>query len=322
MNKKQIPYVLGILFLLFLGSFISLKANESRPLLHFVQISDTHLQKSIAKDAERLLGSSEKLLTDAVNEINEIKELDFVLSTGDQVDVPDEKLIDKYIEITMASKCPWYVLLGNHDVSVNGGLGKKGFIKKFVNLERPTGFKGNMNYFSFSPNEKFTFICLDGTTEKLVTPLGQIDDEQLKWLKGELEKNKDKYVIIALHFPVIEPFKSKDHFIVEPDRTKLLEIIESHKNILGVFSGHYHAAKLVKIKNRIHNSCPAVIQWPNAFREITITQEDPKYLSVNFKWHPVNGQELRDKSKNNSMSWTLTEGKEEDRVQTIKWKIY
>ena len=320
MSKKL--FLSGVLFLLALGSFISLKANESKPILHFVQISDTHLQKSIAKDAERLLGSSEKLLTDAVSEINEIKDLDFVLSTGDQVDVPDEKLIDKYIEITMASKSPWYVLLGNHDVSVNGGLGKKGYIKKFANLEKPTSFKENMTYFSFSPNEKFTFICLDGTTDKVVTALGQIDDEQLKWLKSELEKNKDKYVIITLHFPVIQPYKSKDHFIVEPDRTKLLEIVESYKNVLGVFSGHYHAAKLMKIKNRIHNSYPAVIQWPNAFREITITQEDPKYLSINFKWHPVNGQELRDKSKNSSKSWSLTQGAEEDREQTVKWKIY
>ena len=323
MNKKQVPSILGLLFLLIISSFIALKANEPKPLLHFVKITDTHLQKSMAKDGERLLGSSEKLLGDAVNEINEIKDLDFVISTGDQVDQAEEKLVDKYIEITMASKYPWYVLLGNHDVSVNGGLGKKGYIKKFTDKDAINRvFTDDMAYYSFSPNEKFTIICLDGTTEKIVTPLGQIDDEQLEWLKGELEKNKDKFVIIALHFPVIEPFKSKDHYILEPGRTKLQEIVENYKNVIGVFSGHYHAAKLVKIKNRIHNSCPAVIQWPNAFREITITQEDPKYLSVNFKWHPVDGQELRDKSKTNSKSWSLTQGTEEDREQTIKVKIY
>ena len=322
MKIKKYFWLFSIVLVFVSSLFLTLKAENTKPLLHFVQISDTHLQRSFAKDAERLLGSSEKLLTDAVNEINEIKDLDFILSTGDQVDVPDEKLIDKYIEITMASKSPWYVLLGNHDVSVNGGLGKKGYIKKFVDLKKPTGFTGNMNYFSFSPNEKFTFICLDGTTEKVVTALGQVDDKQLEWLKGELEKNKDKYVIVALHFPIIEPFKSKDHFIVEPDRTKLLNVIESYKNVIGVFSGHYHAAKLFKIKNKIHNSCPAVIQYPNAFREITITQEDPKYLSVNFKWHPVDGQELRDKSKNSSKSWGLAQGSEEDREQTIKIRLY
>ncbi len=319
---KKYFSLISVVVIFLSGFFVFTNAAETKTLLHFVQITDTHLQKSIAKDGERLLGSSEKLLTDAVNQINDIKDLDFVLSTGDQVDQAEEKLVDKYIEITMASEYPWYVLLGNHDVSVNGGLGKKGYIKKFVDLEKPTGFTKSMNYYSFSPNEKFTIICLDGTTEKIVTPQGQVDDKQLEWLKSELEANKNKYVIIALHFPVIEPFKSKDHFILEPGRTELQEIVESYKNVIGVFSGHYHAAKLIKIKNKIHNSCPAVIQYPNAFREITITQEDPKYLLVDFKWHPVDGQELRDKSKNSSKSWNLTQGAEEDRVQTIKFKIY
>ena len=309
-------------FLLGFGSFTYLKAQEPKPLLHFVQISDTHLQKGVAKDAERLLGSSEKLLKDAVNQMNEIKDLDFVLSTGDNVDVPDEKLIDKYIEITMSLKYPFYLLLGNHDVSVNGGLGKKGYIKKFNKLENATSFTNDMTYFSFSPNDKFTFICLDGTTDEVVTAHGQIDDKQFEWLKEELDANKDKFVIIALHFPVIQPYKSDSHFILEPDRTKLLELIDSYKNVVGVFSGHYHAARLVKIKNKIHNSCPAGVQWPNAFREIIITQEDPKYLTFNFKWHEINGLELREVSKNNSKAWTLTQGAPEDREQVIKVKVY
>ena len=310
------------LLLVLLSSFIILKAQEPKPLLHFVQLSDTHLQRSYAKDAERLLGSSEKLLTSAVKEINEIKDLDFVLSTGDQVDVPDIKLVDKYIEITMSLKYPFYVLLGNHDVSVKGGLGKLGYTNKFNTLDNATSFTNNMTYYSFSPNDKFTFICLDGTTDKVVTALGQIDDGQLEWLKNELEINKNKHVIVALHFPIIEPYKSMDHYILEPDRTKLLNLLESYKNVIGVFSGHYHAAKLFNIKNKIHNSNPAVIQWPNAFREITIYQEDPKYLTISFKWHPVNGADLREVSKENSKSWSLTQGADEDREQTIRLKIY
>ncbi len=314
--------IIALVLTLTVNFFTIVRANEPKPLLHFVQITDTHLQKSIAKDGERLLGSSEKLLTDAINQINEIKNLDFVLSTGDQVDQPEKKIVDKYTDIIETSKYPWYVLLGNHDVSVNGGLGKRGYIRKFRKMKTPISFTENMAYYSFSPNDKFTIICLDGTTEKVVTPQGQVDDEQLNWLEDELKASEDKYVIIALHFPVIEPFKSKDHFILEPGRTRLQEIVESHKNVIAVFSGHYHAAKLIKIKNKIHNSGPAVVQWPNAFREVIITQQDPQYLLVNFKWHPVNGKELRDVSKNNSKSWKLTQGAEEDREQTVKWKIY
>ncbi len=320
--RKQIYLVFIALLFVGASSFLPFKAKDANVLLHFVQITDTHLHYSDRKDGERLFGSSEKLLGDAVNQINEIPDLDFVLATGDLVDMPEKKLIKKFIEITMSLNNPMYVLLGNHDVSVNGGLRKKGFIKKFYSLENATSFTNKKTYYSFSPSEKFTFICLDGTTDEVVTSHGHVDDEQLAWLQNELEANKDKYVIIALHFPVIEPYKSATHNILEPSRTKLLDIINSHKNVLAVFSGHYHAAKLFKIKNKIHNSCPAVVQYPNAFREITILQEDPKHIIFDFKWHPVDGQELRDKSKNNSKSWALTQGASEDREQRIKLKLY
>lgn len=305
-----------------IGFFSVFKAQEELPL-HFVHISDIHLQSSIAKDGERLLGSSEKLLQDAVKQINEIKNLDFVLATGDLVDMPKEELVDKFIEITMSLKYPLYATLGNHDVSVNGGLGKEGFIKKFNSLEGAISFTKGKPYYSFSPNDKFTIICLDGTTDSVVTALGQIQDKnQWEWLEKELEANKDKFVIIALHFPFIEPYKSKTHYFAEPDKSRLLKLINSYKNVIGVFTGHYHAARLIKIKNKIHNSCPAVIQYPNAFREVAITRKDNKNLLIDFKWHPINGEELRNKSKESSNSWGLTQGTEEDRAQTVKIKVY
>lgn len=296
---------------------------HGKPLLHFVQFSDTHLQYSHVKDSVRLLGSSEKLLRDLVKEINNISDLDFVLATGDLVDAPEKVLVKKFIEITNKIKYPFYVTLGNHDVSVGGGLRKKGFTKQFYKQKNALSFTNKKPYYSFSPSKMFTVICLDGTTDKVVTAHGNIqDEEQFIWLKNELEKYKDKFIIIALHFPLIEPYKSHTHFFLEPDRTRLLELINSYKNVIGVFTGHYHAARLVKIRNKIHNSCPAVVQWPNAFREIIITQEDQKHLNIEFKWHLVNGEKLRNVSKESSTSWRLTQGNEEDREQKMRVRVY
>ena len=117
--KKKFLFILFLLVFLSGSLFTYLKAQEEKPLLHFVQISDTHLQSMIAPDGERLLGSSEELLTTLVNQINEIKDLDFVLSTGDNVDQTKEELVNKYIEVTMSLKYPLHVLFGNHDVGVN-----------------------------------------------------------------------------------------------------------------------------------------------------------------------------------------------------------
>lgn len=322
-SKKKFFIFFVSLLLCFLASFTVFNAHEEpKKLLHFVQLSDIHLNYSYAKDSERLLGSSEKLLRSAIEQINQMKDLDFVLATGDLVDMPERKLVDNFIEITMSLKYPLYVTLGNHDVSVNGGLGKKGFIRRFYKLENATSFTNKKTYYSFSPNEKFAFVCLDGTTDKLVTANGQIDDEQLEWLKTELEANKDKYVIIALHFPLVEPYKSQTHFFLEPDRSKLLSLINLYPNVVGVFTGHYHAAKLFKIKNKIHNSCPALVQYPNAFREVAVYEEDSKNIYFDFKWHPVKEEELREVSKDNSRAPNLAEGAEEDREQKIKLKIY
>lgn len=326
MTKLKTRFLIAftcILLISFFGSFLFFKAHEEpKKLLHFVQLSDIHLNYSYAKDSERLLGSSEKLLRSAIEQINQIEDLDFVLATGDLVDIPERKLVDNFIEITMSLKYPLYVTLGNHDVSVNGGLGKRGFIRRFYKQENALSFTNKKTYYSFSPNDKFTFICLDGTTDKLVTANGQIDDEQLEWLRIELEANKDKYVIIALHFPLVEPYKSQTHFFLEPDRTKLLSLINLYPNVLGVFTGHYHSAKLFKIKNKIHNSCPALVQYPNAFREITIYEEDPEYIVFDYKWYSVKEEELRKISKNNSRAASLAEGTEEDREQKIKLRIY
>ncbi len=320
---KKIKIFKLLLTLVVLNSFIPTYAIENKTLLHFVQVSDLHLQKNYAKDGERLLGSSEKLLNDTVNQVNEIKDLDFVLASGDLVDVPDEKLVDKFITITMSLKDPFYVLLGNHDVSVKGGLGKKGFIEKFTAVEGQMSFTDGMNYYSFIPKENFKIICLDGTTDKVITSHGQIDDDQLSWLKGELEDSKknNQFVIISLHFPAVEPFKSSSHNILEPDKTKFLELVNGYKNVIGVFTGHYHAARLQVVKNKIHNSNPAVIQYPNAFREVLITQNNPKYLNVEFKWHDVDGIELRTISKNGSRNPQNSEGTSKDKNQVIKYKL-
>ena len=324
-TMKRIALVLSIVLTFALVVFAQdSKSKKEEVLLHFVHVSDTHLQRSIARDSHRLHKSSELLLEKTVSQINNLKGIDFVLHTGDIVDQPTGELVDKFIEVTMSLKYPMHVLFGNHDVGVNAEVSKKEFIKKFNSLKGATSFTNGMTYYSFSPNKDFTFICLDGATDKEVTSNGQIDNEQLKWLEKELEKNKDKFVIIALHYPLVEPFKSESHKFIEPDGTKLLNLINKYKNIIGVFTGHYHAARLFKVKNKIHNSCPAIIQYPVAFREVIIKKDaERENLLVDFKWHPIDAPELIEISKQHSgKSWKLTEGTEEDREQTIKLKIY
>ena len=344
MKKKNlyIVLILSALVSIFLFKSISLPAKstgnlpkESNKLLHFVQLSDTHINYSNAKDTNRLLGSSQQLLQKAVEQVNAIPNLDFVLFSGDFIDFTDKELLQKFINITNEIKYPVYVLLGNHEMYVGPGnqdsLKKENLIKVFYNpglkqlFQHPfktrKSFHNKKTYYSFLPNTKFKIICLDLAIQEH-TSNGQIPDEELEWLKHEISQDQDKYIIIASHFPLIEPYPSKSHYVLSPGREKLLQVIESSPNVIGYFSGHYHAARLFKINGKIHNSNPALIEYPNAFREISITKNpnDNKNINVEFKFHTVNLPDLVTLSKKAlGKKAELNSGKETDRDQIIQF---
>ena len=59
--------------------------------------------------------------------------------------------------------------------------------------------------------------------------------------KNELDKSKNDTVLIFLHVPLIEPFASPNHKL--RNASQVISLIESYKNPIGVFQGHYHANK-------------------------------------------------------------------------------
>ena len=64
--------------------------------LDFIHITDTHITQK-ADTSYKALSSSRDLLIDAVNQINNIKGLDFVMFTGDMVDTAtDENFLEYY----------------------------------------------------------------------------------------------------------------------------------------------------------------------------------------------------------------------------------
>ena len=78
--------------------------------LKFVQLSDVHFSDAGVNTTFKMTGESPKLLEDAVNQINEIPDLNFVMMTGDQVNVPYEKELTaflKYAEKIRNKKIPY-----------------------------------------------------------------------------------------------------------------------------------------------------------------------------------------------------------------------
>lgn len=100
-------------------------------------------------------------------------------------------------------------------------------------------------------------------------------------VEKELDKSKNDTVLIFMHVPVIEPFSSPNHKL--KNATAVMSLIESYKNPIGVFQGHYHATKVTQHDNVLYVNTPALVSYPNAFRIVTVTNYKDK-VTFDLQW--------------------------------------
>src|SRR5574344_1925626 len=107
-----------VLFITFIIGFTSVEAFSFRDMtLKFAQISDTHISDR-DDTSYKLLSQSKILLKDAINQINSLENIDFVMFTGDMVDQPFLKSYKDFFEILSELKYPSLMALGNHDAAL------------------------------------------------------------------------------------------------------------------------------------------------------------------------------------------------------------
>ncbi len=283
--------------------------------LKFVQLSDTHITERDSTPY-KLLKQSNLLLTGAIKQINSINGIDFVVFTGDMVDEPTQAYYNEFFTALSELKYPVIMAFGNHDAAGYGT--NKEYLTKdealaLVKKYNPN-YPFNKTYYSFSPKHGYRIIVLDLSIPDAKTTNGEISQEQLAFLEDELEKNQDKVVLIYQHFPVIEPFGSESHKLLNAD--KYLEVIRKYKNPIVIFSGHYHTTKIIKEGNIIHVSSPALVTYPNAFRLVNITNYKDRSV-FDFYFYETDLKELQAQSKSTTISFATFLGKEKDRECSI-----
>lgn len=248
--------------------------------LTFAQISDAHYSSAQSNTSYRLTAESGELLNDAIQQVNETPNMDFVMFTGDMINTPYQKELMKFIKYANQLNTPWYAVYGNHDICVGGYLTKK-LYNSILNSHNKN-FNFPKPYYSFVPKKGYKVIALDSIIDTRITANGQIDAEQLKWLDKELSKSKNDVVLIFLHVPLIEPLHSPGHRLLNAD--EVLAVINKYKNPIAVFSGHYHTTKITQMKNVLHVSTPSLVSYPNAFRIIKVCNlKDKVVFNIEFK---------------------------------------
>ena len=278
--------------------------------LKFAHLSDLHTSHKKAISGNRMHPYSFELAKDAIEQVNEIPSLDFVVITGDGIDFPNTDLLQEFGGLLATLNKPYYYAIGNHDVSVD--YSKEKFMKV---LSKTNPYKTfDKPYYSTIMKKKFKLIFLDGASDKSITSNGYIDSKQLKWLDEQLKESQDKVVLIFLHFPVEEPFSSHNHRIL--NKNEVDEILNKYSMPIAIFSGHYHVTRIIQKDNVLHVSTPSMIMYPNAFRVVTVQDFNDK-VTFDFEFKETNLKNIQKTSKMLTISGGLTMGTEADRVNSI-----
>ena len=159
-------------------------------------------------------------------------------------------------------------------------------------------------------NNKASKIVLDTIISERLTSNGFVPEEELSWLDKELDDAKKDTVLIFMHVPIIEPFPSSGHRLL--NAAAVQGVIEKHKNPIAVFAGHYHAAKITQNGNVLYVASPALVSYPNAFRIITVRNQWKKVV-FNIEMRETREKNIQKLAKLLVFGSNVYTGEEKDR---------
>jgi len=247
--------------------------------LKFVQVTDVHLSFSDSSSKGRDLEKSEQVLKSAIESINKLTDINFVVFSGDNIDVAGEDSLIEFCKTVKNLNKPYYIGIGNHDV-FSSSLNKTEYFKIVKQYNKNQ--KSTEPEYYFLPNKDFVVIFMDGVIQMIPGAHGCYNESDLEWLDETLTKFKDKKAIIVQHFPLVEPTENKSHKLRRPEEYR--NLLADHNNIVAIVSGHYHCAKVTQQDGICHISSPALVQYPYEYRIIEINydrsslfQENPQF---------------------------------------------
>mgnify|MGYP004646970129 FL=1 len=312
--SKIINCVLTLLIACAIGSQVCTAANNN---LRVAQVSDAHFSSFEENTSYKFLKKSPELLDDVIFQINTSGPYDFVMFTGDLVNKPKVSELEKFISHTNNLIYPWYAIDGNHDISIDGPLTKQKFLSTLA--ANNDNMQQENIYYAFTPKKGFRVICLDSIIDYKLTSNGEISNEEFMWLTQELEEHAKDTVIVCSHVPIIEPFSSPNHKMI--NEYEVRKLLKSHKNPVIVLQGHYHTTKIIQDDNMLVVACPSLVTYPNAFRVININSNKQRTL-VDVYLKETNLKDIQSRSKLRLMGTERLYGEENDRNASFELKYY
>jgi 3',5'-cyclic AMP phosphodiesterase CpdA len=304
MKKSWLFLGLSLLILVACNTESSKETIQAEDEFSFAFLTDIHLQP------EKHAVTGFRQAIDTVNKLNP----DFVITGGDLVmDVLDQtqgradSLYALYKEVSSEFNMPVYNAVGNHEVygwhrDEEGIESSPGFGKKMYEKEMGERF------YSFD-HKGWHFIILDAIYRgEEGHYIGKIDEEQVEWLKGDLDKtDKHTPIAITVHIPFITSrtqlsqgsMAANSEGGVITNSLEVLQLFREHKLKL-VLQGHLHFNEDLFVGNQVHFITGGAVSgqwWSNkpgshpeeGFQMIHVKGDELSSEYIDFGWTPPEG---------------------------------
>lgn len=244
------------------------------PKFNFAHITDLHLD--VRGDSTwQYREKSIPLFIDALRQLGRLPRLNFVVFGGDQIHYGpnDKESLDVFQKWTAHLNMPYYILLGNTEVSPVNGVSKL-FREDYIKAWTGRGLRPGHTSWSFDPVRNVRVIGFDVTVEG--KPYGEASLIEFRWLEGELKASKSKKLIIIFTHQLLLPTTPKDKspewsLWMVKNHARVRDLIEKFPNVRLVVSGHHHVSKVETAGRVTYVSDPAVVTYPCSFRAFSVT---------------------------------------------------
>lgn len=213
--------------------------------IKFVQITDVNYSNNESKN----------ILKNTISDINKMSDVDFVIFTGDNTAKADEKLLEEFVKDVKKLKKPFYITVGDKDVSKSRKLEKEVYATKIHKLLGKKSPK-TLNYTFSVKKTKVLFVVVDGAKDFITMPNGYFNNQTLNWVEEQISLNKNKKIVIIQHFPLAN--KTNNEFLYTANAIEYLKIINKYDNIISVVSGHFNKNDEVSLNGIYHIVTPSL----------------------------------------------------------------
>ncbi len=282
------------------GNCLNAQTDPSQDF-SFVFMTDIHLE--YAKGAV----DGFKKAIDTANGLD----ADFVLTGGDLIadalgakHSTADSLYKLYLETIQNFQMPLYNTIGNHELygiyeesesdSLHPDYGD-GMYKRYF----------GKTYYSFD-HKGWHFIVLNSIAEgDSNNYIGYVDDQQMDWLKKDLEEiDTLTPIIISTHIPFVSTFNQfkegslapNEDWMVIKNSMEILEMLHPY-NLKLVLQGHLHMIEYINIQNRIKflvGGAVSATWWEGpkegmeeGFMKIDIRAGEISWNYIDFGWEAV-----------------------------------